>query len=114
MKFEVDRLHTIHKKYLQEGKITIDFLEKRDRITLKGVDVVSVDELQDIITQIIVNDASKENLQLLINKLIALRKVVKQPDSKRESSATVSNERPLKRKSKVHDDDDKCPALTRK
>lgn len=40
---------------------------------MKGVDVSSVDEMREINSQILISSASKENLELLISKIVALK-----------------------------------------
>lgn len=40
---------------------------------MKGVDVSSVDEVREINSQILISSASKENLELLIAKIVALK-----------------------------------------
>ena len=47
---------------------------------MKGVDVSSVDEVREINSQILISSASKENLELLISKIVALKN--SQPETK--------------------------------
>ena len=35
------KLSTIHKKYVEEGKMTLEFLEKAERVVARGMDVMA-------------------------------------------------------------------------
>ena len=55
-------------------------MEKTEKVIMKGVDVSSVDEVREINSQILISSASKENLELLISKIVALKN--SQPETK--------------------------------
>lgn len=40
----ISKLKTIHKKYIEQGKITIQFVEKVEKIQLKGVNISATEE----------------------------------------------------------------------
>jgi hypothetical protein len=72
--FPIAKLKTIHKKYIEEGKITVEFIDRTEKMQFKGVDVSALDEQVEVISSIFVSSAGKENLELLITKIIEVRK----------------------------------------
>jgi hypothetical protein len=43
LSFPLAKLKAIHKKYIDEGKITLEFIERTERLQLKGTDVTNPD-----------------------------------------------------------------------
>jgi hypothetical protein len=41
LSFPLSKLRTIHKKYLDEGKMTLEFLEKFERVAVRGMDMTA-------------------------------------------------------------------------
>ena len=41
--FPLAKLKAIHKKYIDEGKITLEFIERTERLQLKGTDITNPD-----------------------------------------------------------------------
>ena len=41
MTLPLGKLSTIHKKYVEEGKMTLEFLEKAERVVARGMDVMA-------------------------------------------------------------------------
>ena len=72
--FELGKLRTVHKKYIEEGKMTLEFFEKSERVIVKGTDVSANEGPQDMFVSVLISSASKENLELLIGKIVELKK----------------------------------------
>ena len=68
--FSLAKLRTLHKKYLDEGKMTLEFLERTEKMVVKGTDMSAVDGSVEIFTSVLISSASKENLELMISKII--------------------------------------------
>jgi hypothetical protein len=48
-------------------------MERSERVQLKGTDVSNVDERIEVNSVILISSASKENLELLITKIITIK-----------------------------------------
>ena len=54
--------------------MTLEFFEKSEKITIKGTDVSATDNTNDIFVSILISSSSKENLELMISKIIEIKK----------------------------------------
>lgn len=66
--------------------MTLEFFEKTERLTLKGVDMSAVDNTVDVFSSILVSSASKENLELMLSKIVELKKQLESKEAKKKNS----------------------------
>ena len=102
--FSLNKLKFIHKKYIDEGKITFQFFQKSEKITVKGIDVSATDKTVDILTSILISSASKENLELLISKIIEAKKKFASKEVKKQSAPIVSSQVKVSQKKRLNTD----------
>ena len=84
--------------------MTLEFFEKSERVTLKGTDVSATDQTNDIFVSILISSSSKENLELMISKIVQIKKSTQNNDSNKkiESKKSVLPAKTSQKKRLVH------------
>jgi hypothetical protein len=73
-KFPIQKLKSIHKKFIEEGKITIEFDSEIDNRISKGLDGINDNINYDGNFQIFICNACAQNLEALITQISGLKK----------------------------------------
>lgn len=91
MEFDVVRIRNIQRRFIDEGKLTIEIYEGCEPLVIMALNATLNATKKEILTHIMIDNSLKQSLELFIERIGEMQR-----DIKRKSVCNLAVERPAK------------------